>query len=383
MADDAHYMARALELAERGRGFVTPNPRVGAVLTKDGAIVAEGWHKVFGGPHAEVECLRQAEARGIDPAGGTMYVTLEPCNHFGKTPPCSRLLLESGLSRVVIGCLDPNPVAGGGAALLRQNGLEVVVGVLEQACRDAVADFVIYKTQGRPFVTVKLAMTLDGRIAASSGDANWISGPASRRRVHEMRADVQAVLVGGGTLAADNPRLTHRLPDGPLSRTPQPLAVVVTRRLPASDAPLTLLRDRPKELVILTDADGAASETAMDLTELGVRVWGIPELAAGGLDLAAGLKRLRAEANVYRLLCEGGGRLAGSLLAQGLLDQLVIFYAPKILADAAAVPGFAGRDAPRLAAAAQFRFVAEERIGDDLLVVARPAETPPTAGTPD
>ena len=139
-------MARALELAERGRGTVTPNPRVGAVLVKDATIVAEGWHKVFGGPHAEVECLRQAEARGVDPSGGTMYVTLEPCNHFGKTPPCSRTLLDSGVARVVIGCLDPNPVAGGGADLLRQGGIEVTVGVLEQECRDAIADFVVYKT---------------------------------------------------------------------------------------------------------------------------------------------------------------------------------------------------------------------------------------------
>jgi diaminohydroxyphosphoribosylaminopyrimidine deaminase/5-amino-6-(5-phosphoribosylamino)uracil reductase len=373
MADDAAFMARALELAERGRGYVTPNPRVGAVLVKDGAIVAEGWHRVFGGPHAEVECLRQAEERDIDPAGATLYVTLEPCNHFGKTPPCSRLLLESGVSRVVIGCLDPNPVAGGGARLLRQSGLTVVVGVLEQECRDAIADFVVYKTMGRPFVTVKLAMTLDGRIATRTGDASWVSGEASRRRVHAMRASVQAVLVGGGTLRADNPRLTHRLADGPLANNPQPLAVVVTRHLPAAEASLSLLRDRPKELVILTDADGVASETAMDLAEMGVRVWGVPEGDDGILDLAAGMVRLRREANVYTLLCEGGGGLAGSLLGQMLMDELVVFYAPKVLADDRGVPALTGLTVPRMADAAGLRFLAVERVGEDIMVLARPA----------
>lgn len=254
MTDDASFMARALELAERGRGGVAPNPRVGAVLVRDGVIVAEGWHKVFGGPHAEVECLREAEAKGVAVAGATMYVTLEPCNHFGKTPPCSRTLLESGVSRVVVGCLDPNPVAGGGAELLRQGGVEVVVGVLEQECRDAIADFVTWKTLGRPFVTLKLAMTLDGHIATRLGDSGWVSGEASRARVHVMRACSQAVMVGGGTLYTDDPRLTHRGLAGPLAANPQPLAVVVTRRLPAPEAPLSLLTDRPGELVLLTDA---------------------------------------------------------------------------------------------------------------------------------
>jgi diaminohydroxyphosphoribosylaminopyrimidine deaminase/5-amino-6-(5-phosphoribosylamino)uracil reductase len=299
-------------------------------------------------------------------------VTLEPCNHFGKTPPCSRMLLESGIARVVIGCLDPNPVAGGGGALLRQGGLEVTVGVLEQECRDAIADFVLYKTKGRPHVTLKLAMTLDGRIAARTGDSNWVSGEASRHRVHEMRASVQAVLVGGGTLGADNPRLTHRLEGSPLCHNPQPLAVVVTRHPPSAEAPLALLRDRPQELVILTDADGAASEAAMDLAELGVRVWGVPEVEDGVLDLGAGLRRLRTEANVYTVLCEGGGGLAGSLLRQGLMDELVVFYAPKVLADAKALPGFSGLSVPRMAQAAGFRFLAVERVGEDLMVVARP-----------
>jgi diaminohydroxyphosphoribosylaminopyrimidine deaminase / 5-amino-6-(5-phosphoribosylamino)uracil reductase len=373
MADDATFMARALELAARGRSVTTPNPKVGAVLVRDGAIVAEGWHKVFGGPHAEVECLRQAEERGIDPAGATMYVTLEPCNHFGKTPPCSRTLLEAGLARIVIGCLDPNPEAGGGAALLAQGGVDVVVGVLERECRDAIADFVVWKTKGRPFVTVKLAMTLDGRIATQTGDSSWVSGEASRARVHAMRAETQAVMIGGGTLWTDNPRLTHRLVDSPLAQNPQPLAVLVTRRPPAADAPLAILRDRPGQCVILTGEAWAASNTATPLTDLGVRVWGLPEAGDGNLDLLPGLRRLRQEAGVYTLLCEGGGGLAGSILAQELMDELVVFYAPKILADAESISGFSGLTAQRMTDAVKLRFLSVAPIGEDIMVVARPA----------
>jgi diaminohydroxyphosphoribosylaminopyrimidine deaminase / 5-amino-6-(5-phosphoribosylamino)uracil reductase len=373
MTNDATFMARALALAERGRGFTTPNPRVGAVLVKGDVIVAEGWHKVFGGPHAEVECLRDAEEKGIDPTGATMYVTLEPCNHFGKTPPCSRTLLESGVARVVVGCLDPNPVAGGGAELLRQGGVTVTIGVMEQECRDAIADFVVWKTKGRPFVTVKLAMTLDGCIATRTGDSGWVSGEASRARVHAMRASVQAVMVGGGTLWTDNPRLTHRLADGPLAENPQPLAVLVTRRPPPPDAPLTILRDRPSQSIILTDAAWAASKTAETLMELGVRVWSLSENGQGGMSLRPGLERLREEAGVYSLLCEGGGGLAGSLLAQGLIDELVVFYAPKILGDAAAISGFSGLSVSQMREAAQLRFIAMERVGEDMMVVARPA----------
>jgi len=373
MASDAAFMARALELAERGRGFVTPNPRVGAVLVRNGLIVAEGWHKVFGGPHAEVECLRDAEARGVAVAGTAMYVTLEPCNHFGKTPPCSRTLLESGVSRVVVGCLDPNPVAEGGAELLRQGGLDVTVGVMEQECRDAIADFVIFKTLGRPAVTIKLAMTLDGRIASRTGDSGWVSCEASRRRVHAMRAGVQAVMVGGGTLRADNPRLTHRLdPDHALAGNPQPLAVVVARRLPTASAPLALVRDRPSALVILTGRQQAASAAGKALAALGVRLYGLPDAPDGNLDLLPGLIRLREEANVYTILCEGGGGLAGTLVGQGLADELALFYAPKVLADDRAIAGFSGLAAPRMADASRFRFGAVERVGEDILATARP-----------
>lgn len=379
MAPDAtFFMARALELAQRGRGFVTPNPCVGAVLVDTaGAIVAEGWHKVYGGPHAEVECLRDAETKGVDPAACDLYVTLEPCNHFGKTPPCTRAILDAGVKRVVIGCLDPNPdVLGGGAAFLRQHGLDVTVGVLERECCDANADFVVWKLRGRPFVTVKLAMTLDGRIATRTGDSHWVSGEASRRRVHEMRASSQAVLIGGATFRSDNPALTHRLTDSPLSGNPQPLAVVLTKTLPAPDAPFTLLRERPEQLIFFTDAAGEASKTATALAKRGVRVWALPELD-GILDLGRGLARLREEAHVFRLLCEGGGGLAGSLLGYGLMDELVVFCAPKVLSDAQGVPAFSGLTVPLMQDAAKLRFVSVGTVGEDLMIVVRPKNGSP------
>jgi len=382
MGADVDFMARALELAERGRGFAAPNPRVGAVLVRDGRLVAEGWHKVYGGPHAEVECLRDAEAKGVDPAGCTMYVSLEPCNHFGKTPPCTRAILEAGVRRVVIGCLDPNPdVLGGGAAFLRQHGLDVEVGVLERECRDANADFTVWKTCGRPFVTLKLAMTLDGRIATRSGDARWVSGEASRRQVYAMRACVQAVLIGGETFRADNPALTHRQVEGPLAANPQPLAVVLTRQLPAADAPCTVLRDRPEQLIFLTDAAGEASAAAAALVARGVRVWGLPEVD-GVLDIGRGLTRLREEGHVYSLLCEGGGALAGSLLAYGLMDELVVFCAPKLLADAQGVPAFSGMTVPHMKDAAKLRFLGVTSLGEDLMIVARP-DNGTAAGCPE
>ncbi len=374
MASDARFMARALELAERGRGFVAPNPRVGAVLVRDGQVVAEGWHKVFGGPHAEAVCLQDAEKKGVDPKGCDLYVTLEPCNHFGKTPPCTRAVLEAGVKRVVIGCLDPNPdVAGGGADFLRQGGLDVVVGVLERECRDAIADFVVWKTTDRPYVQLKLAATLDGRIATRTGDAGWVSGEAARRQVHELRAAAQAVMVGGGTLRADNPQLNHRLDSGRLAQNPQPLAVAVTRQLPRPDAPLRLLADRPEQTVFFTGQAQASGAAAKKLSSLGVRVWALPE-RNGRLELLPGLVRLRAEAGVYTVLCEGGGGLAGALLAQGLLDELRLFYAPKVLGDERGVPAFSGLAVPRLADAFGLRFCDVRPVGEDLLVIARPAK---------
>ena len=209
------FMREAAELAERGRWSAAPNPTVGAVLVRDGVVVARGWHTAYGKSHAEVECLKDAEAKGVDPSACTLVVTLEPCNHQGQTPPCTEAVIAAGIRHVVIGLRDPNPKAAGGMERLAEAGVEVEAGVCEELCRDLVADFLIWQTTKRPYVMLKLAMTLDGRIATRTGHSRWITGETARRQVHELRANVGraggAILVGGNTLHTDNPLLTARL----------------------------------------------------------------------------------------------------------------------------------------------------------------------------
>ena len=270
-------MARALQLAAQGKGATAPNPCVGAVLVRDGLIVAEGWHMRHGEPHAEVNCLADAATRGVDPSACTLYVTLEPCNHFGKTPPCTHAVLAAGIRRVVVGCADPNPrVEGGGADFLRSKGVDVTVGVLEQACKDMIADFAVWQFTPRTYNILKMAATLDGRIASRTCKAAWVSGQQSRAAVHEMRTRVDAVVVGGATLRLDNPQLTVRIEGRSIKR--QPLAVVVTSLLPEPSSPFTLLITRPDETIFWTDAVNAASVRAEGLRDRGVRVWELPSI---------------------------------------------------------------------------------------------------------
>jgi len=376
-------MRLALELAERGRFATAPNPCVGAVLTRGGQVVAQGWHTACGRPHAEVEALRDAREKGVDPAQCTLWVTLEPCNHQGRTPPCTRAILEAGVPEVVVGCLDPNPdVAGGGVEALRRAGVTVRTGVLEQECLDAIADFRVWKFAQRPYVFLKLAATLDGRIATRTGHSRWVSGPEARRRVHRLRSRVQAVLVGGNTLREDDPRLTCRLDDEPAPR--QPLAVVVTSRLPQKqDSWPCLVSTRGGETIFFTGEAQAGSPEAEALRDCGCRVWPLPPASpdgsgdgsAGradfGLDLAAGLSRLYNACSCHYLLCEGGGGLGLSLLEAGLVDEFQLHLAPKILGDDDARPLFQGRSPQTMAEALHLRFTGLERVGDDLLLALR------------
>lgn len=368
---DERFMARAVELALQGRGATAPNPCVGAVLVSNGRIMAEGFHTRFGAPHAEIECLRDARDKGIDPAGCDLYVTLEPCNHEGKTPPCAGAVLEAGVRRVFVGVRDPNPeVAGGGVELLRERGVGVEVGVLEQECRDLIDEFMLWKAASRTYNILKLATTLDGRIAGPAGLPEPVSCEASRFETHRIRSQVQAVIVGGNTLYADNPLLTSRLPGTPKEAV-QPYAVAVTSRLPEPGAGLHLLRERPEGTVFWTTAVAAGSARAAALRAIGVRVWGLPGLA-GGLDLTAGFTRLRQELGCFLTLCEGGGRLAGSLAEQGLADEIVIFLAPRILADDLAKPAFSGRKVQGVAGALAYRFARVEPSGSDLKLTLKP-----------
>ncbi len=316
------FLHRACELALQGRGATAPNPCVGAVLVREGNIVAEGWHTRYGELHAEREALQDAQRKGVDPAQCTMYVTLEPCNHHGKTPPCTEAILESGVRSVVVGMRDPNPVAAGGLEFLQCHGVDVRV-VPEKsaegvACRDLLEDFIHFQTSTRTFLLLKLAATLDGKIAGTSGSPEKVTGPEAHVHVQALRRMAGAVIVGGQTLRADNPRLTRRpgSDGGKRADKTQPWAVVVTSRLPEADADLYLLRSRAEQTVFWTGMKEAESEKSEALRALGCRIWGL-ESGGHGLDLAHGLTRLRAELDVFYALCEGGGRLAMSCVDQG------------------------------------------------------------------
>ena len=354
------FMRRAIELAERGRWRTAPNPTVGAVLVRDGSIVAEGWHQVCGQAHAEVNCLRAAAEKGVGPAGCDMYVTLEPCNHFGKTPPCSHAVLKAGVKRVFIGLPDMNAKAAGGAEFLRQNGVEVTAGLLEEECRELVADFITWQTTRRPYVILKMASTLDGRISTKSGRSQKISNDASHAEVHRLREKIGlargAVLVGGNTFALDDPRLTARTD----TAERQPLAAVLTSRLPSENG-CALVRERAAESVFFTTAAQAASPAAAALRSKGARVYGVDSAAKSEgqslLDVEQVLELLRSEENCLYVLCEGGGRTALSLLEAGLVDEFHLHMAPLILADDEATPLFSGRHTESMEDALRMRAV--------------------------
>ncbi|MGM0538224.1 MAG: bifunctional diaminohydroxyphosphoribosylaminopyrimidine deaminase/5-amino-6-(5-phosphoribosylamino)uracil reductase RibD [Thermodesulfobacteriota bacterium] len=361
-------MLHAVRLALQAQGQTAPNPCVGAVLTKGGLIAATGWHKGPGLPHAEVEALQEARERGWDLTDLTLWVTLEPCNHQGRTPPCTQAILEAGIPKVMIGTLDPNPeVAGGGANRLRRHGVKVTVGEQEQACLDLISDFTAWTLEHRPVLRLKLASTLDGRIATRTGHSSWVTGERARQRVQAMRAQSQAVLIGGQTFVADNPRLTNRSGQG----KEQPWAVVVTTHLPHPETSLFLLQNRASQLVFLTTPEQAGSEVAQSLQELGTRVWGLPEVEHGGLNLRTGLQSVYQDLGCTELLCEGGGRLAMGLMQADLVDELHLVLAPRVLGDDRAVSVFSGRMAMSMDEAVNWRLVSSEQVGADLWLIYR------------
>ncbi len=370
-------MRHAAALALKGREGAAPNPCVGAVLVRHGQIVAEGFHQQYGGPHAEPNCLADAAKKGVNPADCVLYVTLEPCNHHGKTPPCSQAVIASGVRRVVIGCTDPNPdVAGGGIDALRAAGIEVVVGVEEGLCRDLIDEFVLWKTQKRPYSILKMASTLDGKIAARGGRPQPVSCQESMQDVHKLRAQVGAVIVGGNTFYGDNPQLTCRLdPEGRLRGFCQPLAVVITSKLPKAYSTFNLLRSRPEQVVFWTSEYSAKTPLADELRERGTRIWALPELpgpAGEGLAFAAAYARLREEFGCLRTLCEGGGQLALSLARQGLVDEFVLYLAPRVLGDAEGKSLFSGEAVQSMDQTLGFRLSRTKSCGDDLKLIYKP-----------
>ena len=330
-------MRRALTLARRGWGQTAPNPMVGAVVVQGDAIVGEGWHARFGEAHAEVAALQAARSRA---AGATIYVSLEPCAHHGKTPPCAEALIAAGVTRVVIAIRDPNPAATGGIERLEAAGIPVTVGVEESAARELNAAFFHSFSSPLPWVTLKLAMSLDGAVADAAARSQWITGPRARRETHRLRAGSDAVAVGIGTVLADDPELTVRHADAP--RVP-PVRVVFDRqaRLPLESRLARSARDL-RTIVVAHDPD---PERARRLHDLGVTIVNAPSLHAA-------LGKLRA-AHLRSLFVEGGARLAGALLAESLVNRLIIFQAPVVLGAGALgafafAPGVSAEEAPRL-----------------------------------
>ncbi len=365
---DRLHLARALELAELGRGCVSPNPMVGAVIARDGETLGEGWHAELGGPHAERAALADAERRGHDPAGATVFVTLEPCAHHGRQPPCAEALVAARVARVVYAADDPSEKASGrGPGVLRGEGIEVELasGAEAAAARLLNQAFRKHARTGRPLVLYKAAVTLDGHTATASGDSKWISGVESRMLVHRWRLESDAIAVGIGTALADDPLLTARDLDPPAQRQPLRVVFDAQARLPLESALLASLDEAP----LLVVAAAAASADRISL----LRGAGAEVLSLDGdhdARVTAALAELGRRA-VTSVLLEGGARLAGAFLAAGEIDELRLFIAPLLLGGEGARPLLAGSDPEAIGEARRALATEHQRVGEDVLIRAR------------
>ena len=364
---DQDAMARAIELARLGVGKTWPNPMVGCVVVRDGELIAEGYHHRHGEDHAEVDALRKV---GFEAQGATLFVNLEPCCHYGCTPPCTDAILRSGIGRVVVGMLDGNPLINGkGVRILEDAGVDVRVGVLEGACRALNEVYAVNLTSPRPFVTLKAAMTADGRLATRTGKSKWITGEDARHHVHEERAAHQAVLVGVGTVLSDDPSLNVRLPGQ--DELVDPIRVVLdsTLRTP----PSAKLFASTGKVIICTTSSQIGNERAQKLEGLGA------ELICCGdgvrVDLEAALAAL-SQRGVSALLVEGGAQIHGALLDAGCVDRLLLYVAPKLFGGAGALPIAQGSGADDPKEALKLTPFNVRRLGDDLLLEARTANGP-------
>ena len=352
------YLERALKLAENGWGRTNPNPLVGAVIVKNGEVIGEGWHALVGGPHAEIHALRAAKR---DAAGATMYVTLEPCSHYGRTPPCADAIIKSGIREVVIAMEDPNPsVSGRGIAMLQGAGIQVTKGVLEAQAKRLNEIFIKYITKKRPFVIMKTAMTLDGKIASVSGNSRWITGPFAREHVHRLRERVAAIMVGSETVIRDNPSLTARLKT---SEGKNPLRIVVDSkgRIPLDSKVLDGAAD-----TIIASTSAMDAEKERQITNTGARVLKL-DGAGGCVDLNALMQTLY-DLEVDSVLLEGGGGLNAAALDAGIVDKVMIWIAPKIIGGKDAVTPVEGRGIPLMRDALVIQDMHVDRFGDDILI---------------
>jgi diaminohydroxyphosphoribosylaminopyrimidine deaminase / 5-amino-6-(5-phosphoribosylamino)uracil reductase len=366
MSGHEHHMRMAITLARKGAGRVSPNPMVGAVIVKSGRVIGSGYHRAFGSPHAEVHALRRA---GAAACGADLYVTLEPCAHYGKTPPCTEAVIAAGIKRVFVGQTDPNPlVRGRGIRRLRTAGIEVVTGLLKGECAGLNAAFCKHITTGLPLVTLKAAMTLDGRIATRIGDSKWITCERSRRLVHCMRAEVDAVMVGIGTVMADNPRLNVRIGRG---HSRGPLRIVVDSRLRIDPGCNLLQPALARGTLIVTGNRAAAGPKADQLRSQGAEVLGCA-LRGRRIDLGAAMSALGGR-GISHILLEGGAALFGEALRCRIVDRVMLFYAPKLLGGSDGVPMAAGRGSALIAGCVQVAGMRVRPVGCDFLVEGSPA----------
>ena len=354
------FMRRALRLARKGAGRTAPNPAVGAVVVRGGRVVGEGYHHAAGLPHAEIEALRRAgsAARGAD-----LYVTLEPCGHRGRTGPCTGAILAAGIARVAYAMEDPNPaVSGRGARRLRDAGVVVHRGLMEAEARELNRGFCRWVVSGKPFVTLKLAVSLDGQIGGAAGDSRWITGEAARRRVHRMRSGADAVLVGGETARRDDPLLTARVPGGH-----DPLRVILTSRPAGLLARGQVCREQGGEVIVVCPK-GVPERDVRAVQDAGGRVLRLP--ARGGAVRASDFLSALGAEGVTSLLVEGGGRIAGWLAAEGAVDRYVVFVAPLLLGEGIrAVSGWASRSPT---SGKRLAFTSVRRVGPDIEITAEP-----------
>lgn len=357
---DEQYMQKALQLAQKGEGYVAPNPMVGAVIVKNDRIIGRGYHEQYGGPHAEVNAIASAKE---DVAGATMYVTLEPCSHYGKTPPCADLLIEKKLAKVVIGSLDPNPlVAGKGIQKLKEAGIEVVSGVLEKECNEVNRVFRHYITTKRPYVVMKTAMTLDGKIATATGESQWISGEESRKDVHRLRHKYTAIMVGVNTIVHDNARLTCRMEQGK-----NPVRIVVDSRLRIALS-ANVLKDQEHNQTILATTNQASPLAAHKLETFGAKV-----LYCSSKDDRVDLNDLMNQLGamgIDSILLEGGAMLNDSALREGIVQEVITYVAPKIIGGAQALTPIAGIGVAHLQDAYQLEQMKATAIGEDIKISA-------------
>ncbi len=356
-----HYMRIALAQARRGMGRVSPNPMVGAVVVRGGRIAGRGYHRRAGTPHAEIHAL--AEAGGAA-RRAHLYVNLEPCSHYGRTPPCVDAIIASRIKKVVIGMIDPNPlVSGRGVARLKRAGIEVVSGVLEEECRRLNEEYIKHTTRGLPFVILKVASSLDGKIATASGDSRGLTSPRSIGAVHRLRDRVDAILVGIGTVEADDPLLTTRLPGRPGK---DPIRVIVDSRLRISPRARVFNPDSPAGVIMVTTSRAPCAKR-----ERLERIGGVSFITADGKDGRVDLKKMMrrlGKRGINSLLIEGGTGISTSALASGIVDKIIFFYAPKIIGGKFSYPVTAGEGAASVEKALAVRLLALKRCGEDILV---------------